>query len=176
MDYIDDMAQRKAFRNSYSKISKIIEDVENPEKYPYLSKGQREKIREELIYMKYEEKFKILNQEHNGILTKDMPISRAIESAQKLDAVYLMLNLSEEDFDRFYKPMVLEYLADIKEDVKNIFREYRPTKKAEKDSVSKVKKVVEKAKKIKDSLAENRTRLLKTKSKKNVKPEAPDDR
>ena len=72
--------------------------------------------------------------------------------------------------------MVLEYLADIKEDVKNIFREYRPTKKAEKDSVSKVKKVVEKAKKIKDSLAENRTRLLKSKSKKNVKPEAPDDR
>lgn len=173
---IEDMAQRKAFQNSYSKISKIIEDVENPEKYPYLSKGQREKIREELIYMKYEEKFKILNQEHNGILTKDMPISRAIESAQKLDAVYLMLNLSEEDFDRFYKPMVLEYLADIKEDVKNIFREYRPTKKAEKDSVSKVKKVVEKAKKIKDSLAENRTRLLKSKSKKNVKPEVPDDR
>ena len=29
---------------------------------------------------------------------------------------------------------------------------------------------------IKDSLAENRTRLLKSKSKKNVKPEAPDDR
>lgn len=173
---VEDMAQRKAFRNSYSKISKIIEDVENPEKYPYLSKEQREKIREELIYMKYEEKFKMLNKEHNGILTKDMPISSAIELAQKLDTVYLMLNLSEEDFDRFYKSMVLEYLADIKEDVKSIFREYKPDKKCEKASSTKVKKVAEKAKEIKDNLVESGTKILKSKPKKRLRPEAPDNR
>ena len=173
---MEDLAQRKAFQSSYRKISKIIEDLENGERYSYLTKRQREKIREELIYMKYEEKFKMLNHEHNGVLTKDMPISSAIESAQKLDSVHLMLNVSKDDFDRFYKPNILEYLADIKEDVKSIFREYKPDKKCEKDSGTKVKKVAEKAKEIKDNLVESGTKLLKSKPRKRLRPEAPDNR
>lgn len=172
---IEDMAQKKAYKNSYGKISKILKDIENTEKYSYLSKDEKEKIREKLIYKKYEEKFKMLNQEYNGLLTEELYMDKVISQSEKLNFVPLMLNLSQDDFDKFYDSMVLEYLAVIKEDVKGIFMENREKRKRE-NSSNRVGNLIVEAKGFGNDLVRNGVSFIKNVKKKSSKPEFPENR
>ena len=142
---IDELAQTESYEKSYSKISGLVNLIDDSEKFKTLNKKEKDEIRKKLIYRKYEEKFKMLNQKYNGVLTDEVLLARRVQSAIKVNSLPLFLGISSTDYSKRYNCIVNEYMHDIKADAKDILLEC--TKKTESPKVTaqdKMKKSFEK--------------------------------
>lgn len=135
---IEDLAQKKAYEQAYSRVSRIVSDVDNPEKFKSLNEEERKKFREALIYKKYEEKYKMLNQRYNGVLTDEVKITQAVNSHLKLDSLPLFLGVSKEDFDKLYEALTGEYLEGVKDDMKEMARDVKMPRKSKQTTAKKL--------------------------------------
>lgn len=136
-DIVEDLADNVIYEKAGKKISKVLEKLENGE-YKFNSKAEQSRIRATLIYMKYDEMYKDLNQKTNGLVRNSIH-QGMIELSQKTDSVHILLGLDEEDYNRLYKSRIYEHLENTKNNVRDVFRKGRDTslesKKPKKNSL-----------------------------------------
>lgn len=149
---IEDLSDNSMYEKSFKRISKVIEKLENGE-YKFNSDGERNRIRNKLIYMKYDELYKEANQTTNSVAV-NCKYAPQIRMAQEDQYVHGILGVTESDYGTIYQSRICEYLDDIKQDVRNVFRDNRDNIKK---STSKIKlpnigNVVSKLADLKDSV------------------------
>lgn len=128
---IEELAEEEAYKKSYKTLSRMLNNLRTkPDKYTYLKGKDRQRAIKMLSYMKYEEKFKMLNIKYNGALTEEMPISGKLRKLADFKGQAVYLGVSEDDFSKIYESTISDYIFELKEQVKDIFLdEERKSKK-----------------------------------------------
>jgi hypothetical protein len=127
---IADISEREAYEKAIERIQNIIDLTNENDVNCRFSKEEAKRIRTKLIYQKYEEKFKLLNNQYNGILTEDLVMFKYLDFAMKNGSLPLALGLSEDDYNRFKNQLVRNYLQLVDDDIESVII---PEKEEEED-------------------------------------------
>lgn len=120
---IEDMADNVMYEKAAKRIEKVIGKLENGQ-FTFNSSSEKARTRNKLIYMKYNEQYKDVNQKNNGLIAGSIH-KGLIETTKKMDSLYLVLGLDKSDYDKLYESRICEKLDDTKEDVKLVFKQGR---------------------------------------------------
>ena len=111
---IEEIANTDSYMASLKAVTRVADSLGKDGTYDKLLPEEKEELRKRMIYKKYEELYLFLNQKYNGLLTPDMHITGAVESAQKSGTLNMFLGVTSEEFSRNHDTKVLEYVEGIK--------------------------------------------------------------
>ena len=111
---IEEIANTDSYMASLKAVTRVADSLGKEGTYDKLLPEEKEELRKRMIYKKYEELYLFLNQKYNGLLTPDMHITGAVESAQKSGTLNMFLGVTSEEFSRNHDTKVLEYVEGIK--------------------------------------------------------------
>ena len=111
---IEEIANTDSYMASLKAVTRVADSLGKDGTYDKLLPEEKEELRKRMIYKKYEELYLFLNQKYNGLLTSDMHITGAVESAQKSGTLNMFLGVTSEEFSRNHDTKVLEYVEGIK--------------------------------------------------------------
>ena len=111
---IEEIANTDSYMASLKAVTRVADSLGKKGTYDKLLPEEKEELRKRMIYKKYEELYLFLNQKYNGLLTPDMHITGAVESAQKSGTLNMFLGVTSEEFSKNHDTKVLEYVEGIK--------------------------------------------------------------
>ena len=111
---IEEIANTDSYMASLKAVTRVADSLGKDGTYDKLLPEEKEELRKRMIYKKYEELYLFLNQKYNGLLTPDMHITGAVESAQKSGTLNMFLGVTSEEFSKNHDTKVLEYVEGIK--------------------------------------------------------------
>ena len=129
---IEEIANTDSYMASLKAVTRVADSLGKEGTYDKLLPEEKEELRKRMIYKKYEELYLFLNQKYNGLLTPDMHITGAVETAQKSGTLNMFLGVTSEEFSRNHDTKVLEYVEGIKaemnEDLYDVTQDRRSIK------------------------------------------------
>ena len=158
---IEEIANTDSYTKSLKCVARVADSLGEDGTYDKLLPEEKEELRKRMIYKKYEEMYLFLNQKYNGLLTPEMFITGAVETAQKTGALNMFLGVTSEEFSRNHDSKVLEYVEGIKaemsEDLYDVTQDRRITKvKPRKVTIKGVKEKIQSL--SKDTVGKKKTK------------------
>lgn len=117
---IDDVAERECYYKSYERMCRLLDGLDSdPGKFSLLTDEERKRLRTNIVFRKYEEKFLYMNQYYNGVLAPELPITPMVVDACKNSGLHTFLGIPESELSSIYNPIVKEYLEGINTELKD---------------------------------------------------------
>ena len=162
---IEELANTDSYEASLKRVTRVADSLGVEGTYDKLLPEEKEELRKQMIYKKYEELYLYLNQKYNGLLTPEMHITSAVENAQKAGALNMFLGVTSEEFSRNHDTAVLEYVEGIKAEMREALYDVTSARRSIKVKPRRIT-----AKDVKEKIqALSKDKLGKKKTKRQVK-------
>ena len=162
---IEEIANTDSYEAGYKGLCRLVASFDDDKRYEKLLPEEREELRKRLVYKKYEELYLMLTQRYLGVLTPEMNISHAVESARKTGSLLFFLGITKKEFESNHDAKVKEYIEGLKDEVSDELRDVtKDRKQPQKVRPRKVK--VDEATKIKSAIKSGKRKVEKGQGKK----------
>ena len=162
---IEELANTDSYESGYKGMCRLVASFDDDKRYEKLLPEEREELRKRLVYKKYEELYLMLTQRYLGVLTPEMHITQAVETAKKTGSLPFFLGIPKEEFELNHGPKVKSYVEGLKEEVSDELRDVTKARK-QPQKVKPRKVTVDVATKIKSAIDSGKRKVAGVQSKK----------